>query len=61
MHNTVVQYIATQSLMDLCKVVERKQGARVGMRWWEQEGVYLTGARDTAAIAAEEDKDGMED
>ena len=56
-----MQYISTRSLMDLCKAVERKQGAQVGMRWWEQESIYLTGARETAAIAAEADKDGMEE
>ena len=45
--NMVVHYIATRSLMDLCKAVERKQGAQVGMWWWEQEGICLTGARET--------------
>ena len=30
-HNTVAQYISTQSLLDLCEATERKQGARVGM------------------------------
>ena len=31
--NTVAQYIATQSLLDLCEGSERAPGARVGM-WW---------------------------
>ena len=31
-HNTVVQYIATRPLLDLCKAMGRKQGAWVGMR-----------------------------
>ena len=28
-HNTVVQYIATQSLLDLCEGLERDPGERV--------------------------------
>ena len=31
--NTVAQYIATRSFMDLCDAAERKQGERVGIRW----------------------------
>ena len=54
MQNTVVQYIATQSLMDLCEATERKKGAQVGLRWWEQADIDLTGSRDTAAAAADE-------
>ena len=30
--NKVTYYIATQSLLDLCEVTERTQGARVGIR-----------------------------
>ena len=47
--------------MDLCKAVERKQGAQVGMRWWEQEVICLTGARETVVMAAEVFKYGMEE
>ena len=32
-------YVATRLLLDLCKATERKQGARVCMRWWEQAGI----------------------
>ena len=32
--NTVAQYIATRSLLDLCEVLERDHGALVGMWWW---------------------------
>ena len=46
--------------MDLCKEVERKQGAGLGMRWWEQAGLDLDRERETAA-AEEEDKDGPEE
>ena len=31
--NTVAQYIATRSLLYLCEVVERNQGAQVRMCW----------------------------
>ena len=61
MQNTVAQYIATRPILDLCKAAERKRGARVGMRWWEQAGLELTVASETAATAAEVDKDGMEE
>ena len=33
--NMVPQYIATQSLLDLCEASDRKQGEQVGMRWQE--------------------------
>ena len=47
--------------MDLCKGAESNQGARVGMRWWEQTVLDMAGARETAEAAAEVDKDGMEE
>ena len=54
--NTVAQYIATRSLLDLCEGLERASGAQVGMRWWEQVEIYLTGAREAAAAAKEGDE-----
>ena len=56
--NTVAHYIATQSLMGLCKATERKKGELVGMWWWEQAVIDLVGARDTASISEVADKDG---
>ena len=47
--------------MDLCKAAERNWGSQVGMWWWEQEGIDLTGARDTAAMVVKVEKDGMEE
>ena len=58
--NTVAQYIMTRSLLNLCKAEERNQRARVGMWWWEQAVIDLTGEREIAAVAAEADTDGME-
>ena len=47
--NTVSQYIGTRSLLDLCQESERSPGMRVGMRWWEQAGINLSGVREAAA------------
>ena len=54
MQNTVVQYIATRPIMDLCKQATRRPGARVSRRWWEQTGIDLKGAREKAELAATE-------
>ena len=37
--NTVVKYIATQTLLDLCKGTKQIEGARVALRWWDQKGI----------------------
>ena len=60
-HNTVAQYIATRSLLDLCNATERMQGARVVIWWWEQAGIDMTGERETTETAAEVDEYGMEE
>ena len=52
LQNTVTQYIATRSLLDLCEVSEWAPGALVGMRWWEQAGINMEGARESAEAAA---------
>ena len=52
-HNTVVQYIATRSLLDLCEGSERSPGEQVGMRWCEQVGLNLAGVWGAAAAAVE--------
>ena len=57
--NTVAQYIATRSLLDLCEGSERAPGVRVGMRWWEQAEIDLAGARE-AEKAVEEEEGGEE-
>ena len=51
----VAQYIATRSLLDLCEGLGRAPGARVGMRWREQAGLNIAGAREVAEVAAERD------
>ena len=52
-YNTVPQYIATRSIMDLCEAAERKQGAQVGMRWWQQARIDLAGVNETLEAEAE--------
>ena len=51
--NTIAQYIATRSLLDLREGQERAPGARSGIRWWEQVGIDLEGAREAAAAMVE--------
>ena len=43
--NTVVQYIATRPLLDLCKGARAREGAKVPQRWWEQAGIYWEKAK----------------
>ena len=59
--NTVAQYIATRSMLDLCEGSEKASGARVGIRWWDQAGINLAGAREAAAAVAESEEDGVEE
>ena len=37
--NTVAQYIATRPLLDLCEGETQREGARVTLRWWDQQGI----------------------
>ena len=37
--NTVVQYIVTRPLLDLCEKTTRRGGARLSRRWWHQKGI----------------------
>ena len=55
LQNTVTQYIATRSLLDLCEGSERAPGARVGMWWLEDVVINLARAREAAAAMAEGD------
>ena len=61
MHNTVAQYIATRSLLDLCNATDIMQGARAGIWWWEQAGIDMEGERETAEAAAGVEEDGLEE
>ena len=62
--NTMVQYILTRPIMDLCLAAKRRTGPIVKMWWWEQEGLYLEGMRTESREAerseGEEDTDGTE-
>ena len=37
--NTVVQYIATRPLLDLCEGARAREGSKVPMRWWNQADI----------------------
>ena len=58
--NTVGQYIATQSLLELCEATQSRPRAHVGMRQWEQADIDLEGAMETAVVDADSDKDGID-
>ena len=52
--NTVVQYIATWLIMELCEEAERRPGLRVSKQWSEQERINLSRVRASAAEDMEE-------
>ena len=35
--NTVMQYISTRLILDLCERTTQRGGARVSRRWWDQK------------------------
>ena len=49
----IAQYISTRPIMELCERSTRRPGARMSRQWWEQDGLYLEGAKNRAAAAAE--------
>ena len=51
--NTVVQFIATRPILDLCEGAVRRAGAQVTRRWWEQTGINWKGAREKAEATEE--------
>ena len=51
--NTFEQYIATQTILDLCERSARRPGARVSRRWWEQDGLDLEGEKKRAAAESD--------
>ena len=58
--NTVTQYIATGPILDLCEAAARKRGARLGMWWWEQAVMDMTGVQETEEASEGEEEDGLE-
>ena len=52
LHNTVIQFIATRTIMELCLAAERRPGSRVTKKWWEKDGLDVEGMW-TAAWQAE--------
>ena len=54
--NTVAQYIATRTIMDLCLAAERRMGMRLSRQWWDQPTLDITGIR-----AGQSDTEGGEE
>ena len=48
--NTVTQYIATQSIVDLCLEEMRKPVVRVAKHWWEQEEIDMENLRESEEV-----------
>ena len=54
--NTVAQFIATRPILDLCEKANRRPGAQVPRRWWEQTGINWKGSierEEAAAVVAD--------
>ena len=54
--NTVAQYIATRTLLDLCKGATQREGERVTMRWWDQTGIDWEKAKARGAETESDSK-----
>ena len=52
--NMVAQFIATRTILDLCKQATRQPGARVSRRWWQQTGIDWKGVWEKAVEAEAE-------
>ena len=53
--NTVVQYIATRPILDLCERSAWRPGACLYWHWWEQDALDLEGLKKRAATESEVD------
>ena len=47
--NTVVHYIVTLPIIELCERATQQPGARVSWRWWEHDGIELEGEKKREA------------
>ena len=57
MQDTVAQYIAKGHDMYLCKRSVQRPTAWVYQRWWEQEGIFITGARKRVEAAEDTEEE----
>ena len=58
--NTVTQFVATRSILDLREETVRTPMVQVRMKWWEQVRIEFTGANERAAADADADDHGVE-
>ena len=49
----VAQYIVTRPILDLCERSDRRPGAWVSRRWWEQDILDLEGTKERAAVESD--------
>ena len=54
--DTVVQYIAARTILDLCEKTLQRPGYWIARIWWDQEGLDLAGAREMVAAAADREE-----
>ena len=55
-NNTYTKYIATRPILDLCERSVWRSGEWVSMRWWDQEGLDLAGAKERAVAELDGDE-----
>ena len=51
---TVMQYVTTRQIMDLCLATVQRPGEWVYQRWWEQEGIDIEGIWEAVLVAEAE-------
>ena len=58
--NTVVQYIVTQPILELCLEAVKRPGFWVPKRWWGQEGLIIVIQQEAGEEEGEEERYGEE-
>ena len=58
--NTVVQYIVTQPILELCLEAVKRPGLRVTKSWWYQEVIISIIQQRAGEEEGEEERDGEE-
>ena len=52
----VAQYISTRLILDLCEQFNRRPGAWVSRRWWEQDSLDFEGAKKRVTAESEREE-----
>ena len=56
--NMVAKYIPMPSLIDPCGGSDRALGEHMWVRWWDQVGINIAGAREVKATTAAAEEEG---